>query len=101
MRHLGAEPMIRSLALAHDTPVCQHGPPGPSLVGTVICVSIFDRSGSAAAGTTHRPGPIAYGEHVAAARERGAPIVALETTIVSHGLPRPTNLSVAREIEQT
>ncbi len=43
---------------------------------------------------------IAYGAHVAAAREQGAPIVALETTLVSHGLPRPDNLPVAREVEQ-
>jgi pseudouridylate synthase len=42
-----------------------------------------------------------YGEHVVAARESGAPLVALETTIVAHGLPRPENLFVAREIEQT
>jgi pseudouridylate synthase len=44
---------------------------------------------------------IQYGEHVAAARAGGVPIVALETTIVSHGLPRPDNLKVAREIEAT
>src|SRR5262249_34107129 len=50
---------------------------------------------------THRPGPVAFGAHVASARERGAPIVALETTLGSHGLPRPDNLSVARQIEQT
>ncbi|WP_443192543.1 pseudouridine-5'-phosphate glycosidase, partial [Pseudomonas indica] len=30
----------------------------------------------------------------------GRPVVALESTIVSHGLPRPDNLRVAREIEQ-
>jgi pseudouridylate synthase len=41
------------------------------------------------------------GAHVAAALERGAPVVALETTLVAHGLPRPDNLSVAREIERT
>ena len=35
------------------------------------------------------------------ARRAGHPIVALESTIVSHGLPRPDNLRVAREIEQT
>jgi pseudouridine-5'-phosphate glycosidase len=29
------------------------------------------------------------------------PVVALESTIISHGLPRPDNLRVAREIEQT
>jgi len=31
----------------------------------------------------------------------GLPVVALESTIVAHGLPRPDNLRVAREIEQT
>jgi pseudouridine-5'-phosphate glycosidase len=41
-----------------------------------------------------------YGAEVAEARERGRPIVALETTIVSHGLPRPENLRVGREVEQ-
>jgi pseudouridine-5'-phosphate glycosidase len=41
------------------------------------------------------------GAEVAAALEAGRPVVALESTIVSHGLPRPDNLKVAREIEQT
>jgi pseudouridine-5'-phosphate glycosidase len=36
---------------------------------------------------------------VAEALEAGRPVVALESTIVSHGLPRPENLRVAREIE--
>ena len=43
---------------------------------------------------------IRYGEEVAAALADGRPVVALESTIVSHGLPRPDNLRVAREIEQ-
>ena len=30
----------------------------------------------------------------------GRPVVALESTIISHGLPRPGNLRIAREIEQ-
>lgn len=30
----------------------------------------------------------------------GGPVVALESTIISHGLPRPANLRVAREVEQ-
>jgi pseudouridine-5'-phosphate glycosidase len=38
---------------------------------------------------------------VAAALSADRPVVALESTIVSHGLPRPDNLTVAREIEQT
>ena len=44
---------------------------------------------------------IQYGDHVNRARRDGRPIVALESTIVSHGLPRPDNLRVAGEIEQT
>jgi len=44
---------------------------------------------------------IRYGEHVARARRSGRPVVALESTIISHGLPHPDNLRVAREIEQT
>lgn len=37
---------------------------------------------------------------VAEALHAGRPVVALESTIVSHGLPRPENLRVAREIEE-
>jgi pseudouridylate synthase len=44
---------------------------------------------------------IHYGEHVTRARRDGRPVVALESTIISHGLPHPDNLRVAREIEQT
>ncbi|MGB2570845.1 pseudouridine-5'-phosphate glycosidase [Micromonospora citrea] len=40
------------------------------------------------------------GAEVADALRDGHPVVALESTIVSHGLPRPDNLRVAREIEQ-
>ncbi len=36
---------------------------------------------------------------VAEALAAGTPVVALESTIISHGLPRPENLRVAREIE--
>lgn len=36
---------------------------------------------------------------VAQAIATGEPVVALESTIISHGLPRPENLRVAREIE--
>jgi pseudouridine-5'-phosphate glycosidase len=40
-------------------------------------------------------------EEVREALAAGRPVVALESTIVSHGLPRPRNLAVAREIEAT
>lgn len=36
---------------------------------------------------------------VADALAAGRPVVALESTIISHGLPRPQNLQVARDIE--
>ncbi|TWI36751.1 pseudouridine-5'-phosphate glycosidase [Paracoccus sulfuroxidans] len=38
---------------------------------------------------------------VAAARSEGRPIVALESTIITHGMPYPQNLQVAREVENT
>jgi pseudouridylate synthase len=37
---------------------------------------------------------------VADALSAGRPVVALESTIISHGLPRPGNFEIAREIEQ-
>jgi pseudouridine-5'-phosphate glycosidase len=37
---------------------------------------------------------------VTEALKSGKPIVALESTIISHGLPRPSNLTVAREVEE-
>jgi pseudouridylate synthase len=38
---------------------------------------------------------------VAEAHEHGEAIVALESTLIAHGLPRPRNLEVARELEAT
>jgi pseudouridine-5'-phosphate glycosidase len=38
-------------------------------------------------------------EEVKSALSEGRPVVALESTIVSHGLPRPDNLRIARELE--
>ena len=40
-----------------------------------------------------------FAPEVEKALKSGAPVVALESTIISHGLPRPTNLEVAREVE--
>src|SRR5205807_4753794 len=36
---------------------------------------------------------------VAAALARGAPVVALESTVIAHGMPAPLRLEVARELE--
>lgn len=44
---------------------------------------------------------IRLGDEVAEALRGGAPIVALESTILAHGLPRPRNLEVGGEIERT
>lgn len=44
---------------------------------------------------------IHYSAEVASAKKNGSPIVALESTIISHGLPRPKNLAVALEVEET
>jgi len=42
---------------------------------------------------------INFSAEVSAAIAAGQPIVALESTIISHGLPRPRNLEVALEVE--
>jgi pseudouridylate synthase len=41
------------------------------------------------------------GPDVGKALQSGAPVVALESTLISHGLPHPQNLEVAREAEST
>ncbi|MFC4931703.1 pseudouridine-5'-phosphate glycosidase [Massilia sp. GCM10023247] len=41
-----------------------------------------------------------FSPEVAAARNAGLPIVALESTIISHGMPYPQNVRTAREVEQ-
>lgn len=43
---------------------------------------------------------IKYSTEVSEAMAAGKPIVALESTIISHGLPRPSNLEVAQECER-
>ena len=43
--------------------------------------------------------PLRFGPEVAAARARGAPLVALESTIITHGMPWPDNLDMARRVE--
>lgn len=45
--------------------------------------------------------PLVVHPDVAAALAQGRPVVALESTIVAHGLPRPENLRVARAVEAT
>ncbi|TDG06556.1 pseudouridine-5'-phosphate glycosidase [Paraburkholderia guartelaensis] len=42
---------------------------------------------------------LTYSAPVAAARAAGRPIVALESTIIAHGMPYPENVRTAREVE--
>jgi pseudouridine-5'-phosphate glycosidase len=42
-----------------------------------------------------------YSDEVAEARAKGAPIVALESTIITHGMPYPQNVETARRVEET
>jgi pseudouridylate synthase len=48
----------------------------------------------------HRARGVEVRGEVAGALERGAPVVALESTLISHGLPSPDNLTVARGAER-
>ena len=43
---------------------------------------------------------IHYSDEVAEARAKGAPVVALESTIITHGMPFPQNVETARRVEQ-
>src|SRR3954466_9089933 len=43
---------------------------------------------------------LSFSPEVAAARAAGKPVVALESTIISHGMPYPQNVQTAREVEQ-
>ena len=48
---------------------------------------------------TNQPDLIMVTDEVQAALAAGSAVVALESTIISHGLPRPENLRVAAEVE--
>jgi pseudouridine-5'-phosphate glycosidase len=47
------------------------------------------------------PQTVVVSETVARALERGAPVVALESTIITHGLTQPENVQAAIEFERT
>ncbi|MCR9147177.1 MAG: pseudouridine-5'-phosphate glycosidase [Rhodobacteraceae bacterium] len=48
-----------------------------------------------------RPLPLSFSSEVIEARQTGLPLVALESTIITHGMPFPQNLDTARRIEAT
>jgi pseudouridylate synthase len=43
--------------------------------------------------------PLTYSPEVAAAKENNLPLVALESTIITHGMPYPQNVETARAVE--
>mgnify|MGYP001190396860 FL=1 len=43
--------------------------------------------------------PLTFSPEVAEGRAKGAPIVALESTIITHGMPFPQNVETARQVE--
>jgi len=45
--------------------------------------------------------PLVFSTEVATARAEGRPIVALESTIITHGMPHPRNIDTARMAEAT
>ena len=45
--------------------------------------------------------PLAFSPEVAAARAAGLPLVALESTIITHGMPWPQNFETACAVEET
>jgi pseudouridine-5'-phosphate glycosidase len=62
------------------------------LAGHVLCVS-------PTAAHTQQEGPVRMSAEVQAAVAAGKPVVALESTIISHGMPFPQNLATARAVE--
>jgi len=44
--------------------------------------------------------PLVFSQDVQRAKEVGRPLVALESTIITHGMPYPQNVEVARQVEQ-
>jgi pseudouridine-5'-phosphate glycosidase len=47
------------------------------------------------------PTSFVLSQEVARALERGLPVVALESTVITHGLPYPENLNLAEDMEHT
>lgn len=57
------------------------------------------REAAPASSSPARSPVLVLGERVRAALERGEPVVALESTIVAHGMPYPANIECALDVE--
>ena len=49
---------------------------------------------------SHLPKTIVFSKDVSRAKGLSLPIVALESTVITHGLPRPQNLTLAHDMER-
>lgn len=49
---------------------------------------------------THQPVPVVFSEEVREALHEGRPVVALESNVITHGLPYPDNAATARKVEE-
>lgn len=77
-------------------------PMSKALLLTAFATATANTPGHAAAHGSHRrvtPPPLRVTREVAAALAAGEPVVALESTIISHGMPYPQNLETARAVE--
>jgi hypothetical protein len=59
------------------------------------------RPAHAAANLGHDPALVTFAPEVLQALQRGDAVVALESTIISHGMPFPQNLETALAVEAT
>ena len=46
------------------------------------------------------PASFVISQEVGRALQRGQPVVALESTVITHGLPYPENLTLAEDMEE-
>ena len=87
-------------ASAIRQPYGRSNPPTMGDTPTALCVQA-DRARGEEHGVSHYGERLMrYTREVSDAIEAGRPVVALESTIIAHGLPRPENLEVARAIEE-
>ncbi|MEA3084891.1 MAG: pseudouridylate synthase [Paraburkholderia sp.] len=73
-----------------------HGEPWTSLV---LHTSVTHATESIDIVADLAPARLTCSAPVAAARDAGRPLVALESTIIAHGMPYPDNIRTAREVE--
>ncbi len=72
-----------------------------ALLGISAIRDIATTRGAESSALVEGDGNFRFSREVRQAQRAGRPVVALESTIIAQGLPRPRNLEVARELEAT